>query len=261
MFWRDKFELGNQTDYEIKYPGKYGAKGEKREKKERPTKEQIWKQNQKNRETKIKRVILLNFNESDHWCTLKYPSGTRFQDTKEVTKDMTRFLRSLKGKYSRRGYELKYIYRIEVGKQGGIHIHILVNRIPDSDIMIQESWKQGRVYFGALDDGEGVEKLAAYIVKREEEADKQLRLFEEDDQKRLTRYSCSRNLKQPQRERKFYKTRTVRKIVENGPQPRTGYYIIKDSVVIGVNLYTGMSFIRYSEKKIEKKGRNKGRIP
>lgn len=254
MYWRDIFRICDQNEIEIKFPGKYGAKGERRKTKEKPTPEKMFKQNMQNREKYVRRLIMLNFNEHDLWCTLKYKAGTRFDDLEEVTKDVGRFLRSLNGKWKRRNSELKYIYRIEIGKQGGVHIHILVNRIPDADVMIQESWKKGHVFFETLKKSEGVGQLAAYIVKREPEAEKQLSLFEEEDRKKLLKYSCSRNLTKPQRERKMYKNRTVKNIIRNGPKPSKGYYIDKNSIVTGVNPFTGMSFIHYTEIRIEPRG-------
>lgn len=254
MYWRDKFDLGRENEIEIKFPGKYGAKGEKRHGRVKATPDQIKRQNQRNRETYVRRLIMLNFVEHDLWCTLKYPAGTRFGDLGIVSKDVSKFLRSLSGKWKRREHELKYIYRIEVGKKGGVHIHILINRIDDADVLIAESWKQGRVNFVGMTEQGGVGQLAAYIVKREQEAEKQLSLFEDEDKKKLLRYSCSRNLIKPERERKVYRNRTVRNILRNGPKPSKGYYVDTDSIVTGINPFTGMSYIHYTEIKIEARG-------
>ena len=257
MYWRDTFRLRSQNEIEIKFPGRYGARGEKRTVRQKPTPEQIEKQNQKNREKYVRRLIMLNFVEHDMWCTLKYPAGTRADNLKSISKDLSSFLRSVGGKWKRRGYELKYIYRMEIGKKGGIHIHILINRIQDADVLIQDSWKKGRVYFGSMTEKGGVGQLAAYIVKREKEVDRQLSLFEDQDRKKLLKYSCSRNLKKPERERKLYRNRTVRKILKEGPKPSKGYYIDKDSVVTGINPFTGMSYIHYTEIRIDTRGKPK----
>lgn len=74
MYIMDIYHLGrNYTEYEFKWKGKYGAKGEVRGKRTKKTPEAMAKINQKNRETKVRREILLNFQEGDYWVALKYP--------------------------------------------------------------------------------------------------------------------------------------------------------------------------------------------
>lgn len=41
---------------------------------------------------------------------------------------MALFLQRLRYRYKKLEDVLKYIYRIEIGKRGGIHVHILLNR-------------------------------------------------------------------------------------------------------------------------------------
>ena len=47
------------------YPGNYGAPGKKRGPKQKRTPEDIARQNQRNREKKVQRIILANFKEGD----------------------------------------------------------------------------------------------------------------------------------------------------------------------------------------------------
>lgn len=242
------------VEHEYKYVGRYGAKGEKRQPRQKPTKEQIAKQNQKNKEKHVRRLIKANFSPGDYWATLKLPKGTRMP-VEEVKKLFAKFIRSLKGKYQRRGEELKWIARMEIGSRGGIHIHMIMNRIRDADKLIQDSWKYGRVNFEQLyEDGDYV-KLAEYIVKppRDEEEERQLSLFDLGGQKKLRTYSHSRNLIEPVPEKKTYSHRTVRRMIENGPKAAQGYYIDKNSIVTGVNPYTGYSYLYFTEIKIKRK--------
>ena len=58
---------GPCIDVGYTYAGAYGAKGEKRNKKIKPTPEQIRRQNQRNRERYMKQLIYLNFKEGDYW--------------------------------------------------------------------------------------------------------------------------------------------------------------------------------------------------
>ena len=60
----------------------------------------------------------------------------------------------------------------------------------------------------------------------------------------------------PEPERKVYSQRTVRKLVEQvmktgQPVPTEGYYIDRDSIRCGVNPYTGMSYLHYTECRIK----------
>ena len=133
-------------------------------------------------------------------------------------------------------------------------MHILVNRIPgepNTDVLVQEAWKCGRVNYQSVYEYGGYEQLANYIVKRPSEEDEaQLSLFPETERKELLSYSCSRNLIRPEPERTEYTRRTVRKLVEEGPKPTPGYYIDKSSIYYGVNPYTGMTHYQYIEYRL-----------
>ena len=253
MYWLDAWKFSDSNEYEYKFQGKYGAKGEKRHPKAKPTPEQVRKQNQLNREKKVRRLIKANFKEWDLWCTLKYPAGTR-KPLKKIKKDKKLFLNRLRYAFAKKGEQLKFICRLEIGKRGGIHLHILVQRIEgeDTDIIVQKAWKQGKVNFESIHDHGGYEKLANYIVKPpDEEQMEQLSLFPEEERRELTSYSTSRNLVRPQPERKEYRHWTVRKLIEEGPKPTPGYYIDKNSIRQGVNSYTGMSYFQYTEYRCE----------
>lgn len=253
-YGHDKWILGNSIDHEYKYIGNYGAKGEKRAKRKKATPEQIRKQNQRNKEKRVWRKIRLNFKEGDYWNTLKYPEGTR-KSLEEVYQDLKRCLDNVREDYKKLGEVFKYIYRIEIGKLGGIHIHLLCNRIlgKDCDLILKKRWNVGTIHFQTLYEAGGYKRLANYITKQpkeEEEEYKQLSLFEEEEKKKLMKYSCSRNLIEPKAERKVYTHWTMRKILTEGPKPTKGFYIDEDSIVYGVNPYTGMSYYHYTEYRI-----------
>lgn len=252
MYWKDVWRFINSNEIEYKYPGKYGAKGEKRAKRKKATPEQIKKQNQANKEKKLRRLIKANFVPYDLWCTLKYPKSVR-PPIEQVKKDIRDFLDKMRKSRKKKGELFKFIYRLEIGKHGGIHIHILINRSekkPDTDIEIKKAWKPGSVYWTTIYEYGGYSDLANYIVKEPEEEDGQLSLFKEEEQKKFRSYSPSRNLVHPEPERSEYRRRTVKRLIEEGPEPTPGYYIDKESLVCGVNRYTGMSYLRYTEIRI-----------
>lgn len=253
MYRQLEFTFRDSREIEIAYVGKYGRKGEKRASRTKPTPEQIKKNNRKVREKKMRRLIKANFSEGDLWTTLKYSAGTR-KNVEEVQKDLSKFLRQLRGKYKKQDEALRFIYRMEVGQQGGIHIHLLVNRIDNADILIQKLWKHGRVNWTSTYEAGGFKELAEYIVKEPEEIEGQLSLFDESDKGRLIRYGSSRNLVRPQPNKKVYSRRTVRKILQEGPKPTPGYYIDKNSIVTGINPFNGYSYIHYTEIRIKPKG-------
>ena len=266
MLVRDTWEFPNHIEYEYKYPGQYGAKGERRseERKER-TPEEMRRQNQRNRETRVRRLIKANFFPEDLWVTLKYPKGDR-PGAEKAEKDFKKFLRKLRAAYKAKGEELKFIYRMEIGKRGGVHLHILINRTREgreTDLMVGRAWKavtgngNGFVHFEALRDAGGFKRLADYISKEQpEEGFAQINLFDMDQQKHFERYGCSRNLDRPEPIREKYTRRTVRKLIENGPTPTPGFYVDPDSIRHGINPYTGMSFFKYAEIRLDQISRS-----
>ena len=80
----------------------YGARGQNREKKIEATPEQMAKQNQKNRENRVRRLLKENFVPGDWWITLKYPAGVR-KSIEEVEKDFQRFRNNMRNEYKKRG--------------------------------------------------------------------------------------------------------------------------------------------------------------
>lgn len=249
MYWQDKWTFKDSNEYEIKYAGNYGARGESRAKKVKATPEQIRQQNQRNKEKRMRRLIKANFSKGDMWITLKYKKGER-PHISQVKKDLKKFIDLMRRRYKAQDIEFKFIYRLEIGKMGGIHIHMIIPRIRGADIEIQDAWKHGRVNYESLDDGD-YKELASYITKMPDEGSyKQLSMFPKEERREFIKYSSSRNLIRPEPERKEFKKRTVRKMILEGIKPTKGYYIDKESIVIGINKYTGMSYIHYTERKL-----------
>ena len=250
----DRFYFPNSIEVEIKWAGNYGAKGEKRAPKEKPTPEQIEKQNQWRKERDVRRLIKANFKRGDYWITFVYPQQTR-KEIGEVQKDISKLQEKLRYRYKVWwNTPYKWINRIEIGSCGGIHCHMLVNAVEgaDLDLEIQTLWNNitgGRAHFERFMANEDSSiKVANYLVKPLTDQQKK-RLEDMDlDPAELTKYSSSRNLKRPKPVRKYYRRKTLRKIVETGePIETKGYKIDKNSIIFGVNRFTGLSYLYYTE--------------
>lgn len=242
----------NNIEHHISFKGKYGAKGEKRGARKKKTPEEIERQNLINKRNKVRRTIQLNFFPNDLWITLNYPKGTR-KPYKDVKEEFDKFARQMRKEYKIREEPLKFYYRIEIGSKGGIHIHMILNRIWGSDILVSKCWP-GRSHFANLYEAGGYRKLADYLTKplpNDSNKYKQMGLFDDMDERSMSHYGCSRNLIRPEPQEKAYKRKTVRKIIAEGPKPTQGFYIDKDSIRIGINPYTGYSYIYYTEIRIE----------
>lgn len=234
------YSFPESIEHELRRTGPI-PKGQ-RGKRKKPTAEQIKKQNQYNKEKKMRRLIKQNFKKNDYWVALNYIKGCR-GGLKEALEDRKQFLRYLRKAYAKAGYELFWIGRTEVGKRGGLHHHMIINRIPDGDIMIAEAWarikRAGRAIFTQLYERGQYKDLAEYIVKPDEEN-------KEGNKVTKSQYSRSRNLKEPEPD---IKRTTIKKIVTY-PEPTPGYYIDKGSVCQGRNPVTGREYLHYIEIKL-----------
>lgn len=252
------YHLGDENEYEFKYRGRYGAKGEKRAKRFRITTEAQARANQKNKEKEVRRTIKLNFRKNDLWVTLKYPKGVR-KPIKEVQADRAAFIRKLRALYRKAGVPLKFMYRMEIGKLGGIHLHFVINSIEGVDVTgwIRDAWESGHVNYEFLYEDGGFEALAEYLVKPAQSDTGQM-YFEGmgmEDKKAFVRYGSSRNLKRPEPEIRTYSHWTMRHFLEgNEPKPSEGFYIVKDSIRQGVNPYNGFSYYYFTERRLNGKG-------
>ena len=277
MIEQIKFELGNSNEVILRYPGRRGAKGEKRATRRKRTPEEIERQNQTNKENNLRRKIVLNFKAGDLWCTLKYPAGT-IKTADELKADWNDFRRRLSREYRKAGYELKFIYRMEIGRNGGAHIHVLVNRIQDAELAIDKAWIHGRVYRASVYKEGGCEQLADYIAKKdpvleslkekkrelERQTEGQIGMFDDEtleeisrkiaERSKLRAFGCSRNLIRPEDVKTVtkYSHWTIRALFDGDlPKASEGFAINKDSVYFGVNPFTGLSYVRYTEERME----------
>lgn len=249
-YWADIYRFPNSIEYEYKFAGNYGAKGEKRAKKQKATPERIKKQNQINKVNYYRRLIKANFFPNDCWVCLKYPKGTR-KSVEDVKKDIAKFNRRMRADFDKRFEDYKWIRRIEIGKHGGIHVHMIINRICGIDLLISKNWPGNRYHVSPLYEQGDFRQLASYICKPVPEELEQLSFIDMDEIKQTASISTSKNLVRPKPERKAYVRRTMKQIIQNGPKAHDGFYIDKESIRIGINQCTGYSYVHYTEVRIK----------
>ena len=251
---KDTYIIGDVLDHEIKARGLYGKPGEKRGKRSKATPEQIKKQNHHNRTKYIFRVLLLNFEEHfSTFVTLTYRRELRPETIEQVKKDKKNFLDAMKREYKKRGVEMKWICRIEVGKRGGKHMHLILNDIPGVDMkkLISSHWKKGNPDIKDVYDLKS-NSLAEYFTKIPDEMAGQITWMDDKDAVSAIGCTCSRNLKKPEAVRKEYKRKTLEQDIRYGIRPTNGYCVDKNSIRYGINPFTGYTYLYYREYRLKK---------
>lgn len=241
----DTYHLKHTIEVEKKHTGKYGAPGQKRRKKRKATKEEIQKQNQRNAEKKLRRIINANFEPNDLHIVLTYKKDERLTPG-ESKKELRNFFDRVRRAYRNYSTELKYIVCTEYENKA-IHHHIIINDLVKGTMtttkIIRQAWLRGRPKFTLLDDTGDYKDLAEYIIKETSET------FRKEGNPNKTRYSCSRNLIRPIPERKIVTAKTFAK----DPKPKKGYYIDKNSVYEGINPVTGFRYQYYTMVRINRR--------
>lgn len=238
--WR----FGNAVEVEEYHTARYGAPGERRRKKEKPTPEQVEKINRLNREKLCRRKLRAHFRPNDYFMVLTYARERRPADMEEAKKDFRRFIRAVRKEYGEQGFVLKWIRNIEVGTKGGWHIHIVMNRIPGADVIVTNAWKKGRVHFQLLHERGEFRDLAAYITKTPKT----------DPRLKEACYSASRNLPVPEPEEKvIIRWETWKGEPKLRKDRAKEWYIDPASVHEGVNKfgyrYRSYTLLRYHRRE------------
>lgn len=239
-FTTKTYRFKNAIEREQYYTARYGAPGQKRQKKQKPTPEQMEKINQYIRERTARRKLREHFRENDYFADLTYRKDKRPLDMGVAKSHFKAFIRKLRKEYRKRGHELKWIRNIEVGTRGAWHIHLVVNRIPDTDVLLAGLWEYGGVHCQLLYTQGEFRKLAAYITKTPKT----------DSRLKESSYSTSKNLplKDPE-----VRTATKRKTWGKIRVP-AGWYLDPDSVREGINPVTGYPYRHYTLLRIRRKG-------
>lgn len=238
------YKFRNAIEIEEYHTARYGAPGQERQDKRNPTPEQMERQNQYNREKKARRKLREHFDVNDYFSCLTYRKEERPPDMATAKKHFTDFMKEVRKQYKKRGAPVKWMRNIEVGTKNGWHIHIIINRIPDTDIILKNAWKYGKVKNELLYEKGEFAELAAYITKTPKTDS---RLQEAD-------YSASRNLPIPKPEEKIYRHWKTWK----EPRIPKGYYLDKNSYHEGKNPVTGYKYRTYTLIRTQRETRKGG---
>lgn len=241
---------GDVIDVEENHDGRYGAPGKKREKKKKPTKEDIRKNNALNKTRKARLRLLEYFSPGDCFATWTYEKSKRPGNMEEALSHFQKAIRKVREDYKKRGYELFWIRNIERGTKGAWHIHLVINEIGDTASILKKAWRHGGTYTTEIRLSEKLydedfSKLAAYITKDEYTVYLKTDGIPEKPRIREANYNISRNMPLPEPK--------VDKLVrwKAEPKPKKGYYIINQ--VEGINPVTGFKYRRYTMIRLDKR--------
>lgn len=101
-----KYRYGNQIEVKQYHTARYGAPGQPRQKKTKPTPEAVRKQNQRRKEEQTARIIGANFVEGDYVRTLTFAPAQRPADMKEAQRIFKDFYQRLRREYRKRYFDL-----------------------------------------------------------------------------------------------------------------------------------------------------------
>ena len=235
-----KYSFPNCIEIEQYHTALYRAPGMKRLKKSKATPEQMAKANQRNKQKLCRRKLRAHFRKNDCYITLTYEKDKRPSDMEQAKEDFRNFIEKVRKQYKRKGAVLKWIRNIEVGSRGAWHVHMVINRIDGTEVIINEAWENGKVVSQLLyEDGE-FRDLAAYMTKGPAT----------DPRLKEASYSTSRNLPLPEPEVKIYRRWKTWKA---GIKIPDGYYLDSDSFHEGENPVTGYPYRTYTLVRIRKR--------
>ncbi len=231
-YGRNTYRFKNSIEVEEYLNGRYGARGEPRQKKRKATPEQIKKQNQRNKEKRIRRKIKANFQEGDYFMTLTCAKDKRPPTMAQAKQEFTKFIRKVRDECKKDGFTIKWMKNIEMGKKKAVHCHLLVTRVPGIEQIVRKYWTYGGVHMQLLYEQGDFKDLAPYLCKTPQT----------DQSLQECSYSCSKNMVTIEPEKEIIDSREI----TDPPRPRKGFYLDKESMVEGINPVTGYKYRHYT---------------
>lgn len=226
-YMQKKYRYGNCIEIKQFHTARYGAPGQPRQKKTKPTPEAVKRQNQRRKEEQTARIIGANFVEGDYVRTLTFAPAQRPADMKEAQKIFKDFYQRLRREYRKRYFELFWIANIECTPRGAWHIHFICNAIFGGADIIKELWQHGGVYDQLIRDiTRSGKDLGSYMAKTPDStAAGEHKVVE-------AKLTHSKNLIIPKAEEKLISGWKLK----DAPRIPKGWYLIKESYFEGINL-------------------------
>jgi len=219
-----------------KHKRKRDKKEAKRIKRLQKTTEAQKIRNQVLAEQKLLILIHTNFTCNDYSLTLTYSDEKR-PEADKAKNTITNFLRRLRRRYASYGRELKYIQVTEYDNKR-IHHHMIINGIPELTISeIQSIWGNGLIKSTPLEKDGYYKELADYYIKETSKT------FNTEDRIFGKRWNASRNLEQPEITSEEIPTDSD---FEEIPLTDGEYTLVKESVFIGTDEFTGLPYVTYA---------------
>lgn len=161
MRQRVTIKTGNFVESKIIYrteaQERYRRSG-KRAPRSKKTSEKQKRANDKTARKQLARLIVGNFTpKRDHFVTLTFAESPSLDDLKRA---LTRFISRLRVVYKAECLPLKYVYVIEVGEKGRLHVHMVLNNCTRSKI--KAAWTAGTCDIKPL---KSAEECAEYLSK------------------------------------------------------------------------------------------------
>ena len=240
---------GDILEIEEYHDGNYGAPGRGRQKKRKPTKEQMAYINQLNKARRCRLRLLEYMDTGDYFGTWTYRKSERPPDMRAALQDFGAAIRKVRTWYKKQGYELFWIRNIEQGTRGAWHIHFVMNRVPGAAEVIAGAWIRGGTYLAEIRNSEfydgDLTRLAAYLTKSEKTREEKADGSHGKPRIREASYSHSRNMPLPEPE--VDKLRRWKRELK----ARKGYYIAR--IHEGINPATGYKYRRCTMVRLERR--------
>lgn len=220
-----------------------------RQKKKKPTKEDMQKVNAMNKARLCQYRLIQYFNSGDYFATLTYKVSERPPDMETAMQQWSDLRKHITREYRKRGAPLFWIKNIERGTKGAWHIHLVITQIHDTARILEEAWPYGGVYITRLKKSkyysEDFAELASYITKGAHTREKKADGSEAAPRIKEASYSTSRNMPLPESHPEKLKR------WPKEPKPKKGYYIARSHE--GINPATGYKYRRYTMIRLNRR--------
>lgn len=183
-------------------------------------------------------LIYNNFDIGDMWVTLTRREDSLPEDPNEAHRELTKCLAAVQRKLKKKNIPFVWFAKTEAGERTRVHHHLFIKNNFDVVSVIYDVWKK----YGKVKDFSEIYnfkngKLVKYFL-------------DGGDHKGLTfeKYSHSRNLKEPEVEKRIYPARSFREIPRLPKAEEGERYIIQNLY----NFCPGLDGIVYQEYELIK---------